>query len=278
MKQEFSDLNDQPSLEDENNFLKMKMMLERGAQFGSISGKCTAEMENKFLKNIMEFERQSDNSTLVKIHKKIGEPSHFKPVAEIPEEEIEISLAELMDWMEKFNISVEVYSPNISRREIYRFITEELFEEEMQDINVPGMINAFIYDEFHPDPIYENTCLATNQCIAEILSPSPFEWWLDVFRQDELQLNNQYPLSRADLLTKVNAFKQSITASDSVEFNETLCMIEENHCFVKGVYIWRAEINKMPVYLEGKWLVEMELDSKSGYWYIFNVKIEGVEI
>jgi len=38
---------------------------------------------------------------------------------------------------------------------IYRFITEELFEVETDDISVGGMMQHFIYEEFHPNHDYD---------------------------------------------------------------------------------------------------------------------------
>ena len=37
------------------------------------------------------------------------------------------------------------------RAVIYKFITEELFEHEMDNISVSGMVTHFIYEEFHPN-------------------------------------------------------------------------------------------------------------------------------
>jgi hypothetical protein len=36
-------------------------------------------------------------------------------------------------------------------REKYRFVTEELLDEMMDHIHIPGMISHFIYEEFHPN-------------------------------------------------------------------------------------------------------------------------------
>ena len=53
---------EQPSeenLKNENEFLKMKLMLEQGAQFGSMTGDggLPAGTENQFLNYIMEYEK-----------------------------------------------------------------------------------------------------------------------------------------------------------------------------------------------------------------------------
>ena len=34
---------------------------------------------------------------------------------------------------------------------MYRFITQELLDEEIDDIQIPGMVSHFVYEEFHPN-------------------------------------------------------------------------------------------------------------------------------
>ncbi|MEJ0104654.1 MAG: hypothetical protein WDO19_19750 [Bacteroidota bacterium] len=91
------------------------------------------------------------------MYDKIGKPRHFKPVNEIADDEIGNAWAELKDHLNKFSINLGVCSPNISVRELYRFTTEELFEHEMDDMDLPGWTTNFTYDEFHPDLVYDNS-------------------------------------------------------------------------------------------------------------------------
>ena len=53
----------------------MKMMLESGAKFGSMSEEgLPPEIENQFLKNIMAFEKQAQEMKMIKIFDKIETP------------------------------------------------------------------------------------------------------------------------------------------------------------------------------------------------------------
>ena len=52
------------------------------------------------------------------------------------------------------NIVVEFTKPRNARFK-YRFITEELFEHEMDDVHVKGMFTHFTYEEFHPNHDYD---------------------------------------------------------------------------------------------------------------------------
>src|SRR4030095_5347224 len=65
-------------IRNENEFLKMKLMLERGAVFGPCDNEALpAAVENEFLNYIAEFEKQADNPIQTTVFKKIGSPQHF---------------------------------------------------------------------------------------------------------------------------------------------------------------------------------------------------------
>lgn len=141
--EEFDNLRSEESLKAENDFLKMKMMLEHGAKFGEGTEDVPPEIENEFLQYVVAFEKQAANPKYIKLYDKIDRPAHFKPVSAIAEEDIETAWGELSDYMINYGVSLGVCSPNVSVRELYRFTTEELFDHDMNDINVPGMMGSF---------------------------------------------------------------------------------------------------------------------------------------
>ncbi len=146
MTDEFDNLNREEKLEVKNEILKMKMMLENGAKFGEGGEKASTEIENEFLNYIMAFERQAANPKYIKLYDKIRRPVHFIPVAEVADEEIEEEWEALSDFMRNYGVSLDVCSPNVSARELYRFATEELFNGQVNDMNVPGMMSCYTYD------------------------------------------------------------------------------------------------------------------------------------
>lgn len=151
---------DRQNLQEENQFLKMKLMLEHGAQFHTNeSSDLTAEIENLFLKNVMEFEKKFSERKQVKLFDKIGAPTDLLKVEEIPEDEMVSRWDSLHELLQKHGIELNVFNPEVGARELYRFVTEELFECETDDVDLPGYIQHFIYDEFHPDPKHESKML-----------------------------------------------------------------------------------------------------------------------
>lgn len=262
----------------ENDFLKMKLMLEQGAQFGSMgsSGECPAEIENQFLRNIIEFEKQFAEHKTIKVFDKIGKPTHFRPVNDIPVGDIDRAWSELDEYLNRFSIDLAVCSPNISTKELYRFTVEELFEYEMDDMDLPGMTHCFTYDEFHPDHEYENTNAAVRDCITEMLKKEPMEW-MHHFSREGLRLNDHYALTEEEFKKLVNRFHNAYDGLELKEVNDYYCSIDDRSCKVKGTYTVVGKLSSDEVLLKGNWLVEFEPDAECYYWYIINVQVEGIE-
>jgi hypothetical protein len=265
------------NLEDENDFLKMKLMLENGAKFGTMNTdtELPPEVENMFLKNMMEFERQAAERKKIKVFDKIGRPTNFRPVNQIAESEIENEWKLLIEHLNQYSIDLDVCSPNISKRELYRFTTEELFDYEMDDMSIEGMTSGFIYDEFYPDHIYDNTRYAVDDCIKLIFNPRQIDFmpWL---KRKNLSLNDHYPLTEEDFKKRINQFKE---AYKDIKLNKLLgidCEINENCCEVKGEYDISLVLPSEERRVLGSWRVEFELDEDGDYWQIVSVQVENI--
>jgi hypothetical protein len=265
------------NLEDENDFLKMKLMLENGAKFGTMNTdtELPPEVENMFLKNMMEFERQAAERKKIKVFDKIGRPTNFRPVNQIAESEIENEWKLLIEHLNQYSIDLDVCSPNISKRELYRFTTEELFDYEMDDMSIEGMTSGFIYDEFYPDHIYDNTRYAVDDCIKLIFNPRQIDFmpWL---KRKNLSLNDHYPLTEEDFKKRINQFKE---AYKDIKLNKLMgidCEINENCCEVKGEYDISLVLPSEERRVLGSWRVEFELDEDGDYWQIVSVQVENI--
>ncbi len=277
MNEDFNHLSDEEKLKAENEFLKMKLMLEQGAQFGTMQtdSELPAGIENEFLNYIMAYEKQAVERKMIKIFDKIERPNHFKPVNEIPEDEIENAWNNLDEYLRKYSIELSVCSPNISDRELYRFTTEELFNHEMNDMNVPGMMSCFTYDEFYPDYKYDNTRHAVEDCIEVILKKKHFDW-MPLLKKENLRINDHYPVSEKEYINLINRFKDAYEDIQLQEMNDPVCTIEGNSCYVKGNYDVTLTFSSEEIFINGEWMVEYEFDEDFGFWEIANVQVEGI--
>lgn len=139
-------------LSDENEFLKMKMMAEYGGDFVG-NEKIPPEVENRFLKQIMNFQKKHASSQITTVYNYLGRPE-YNLVNDLSDREIPRELKRVIRLMKRKGIGLDVLAPT-PEREIYRFITEELFKQPIEDIHLKGWTTQFVYEEFHPNVEYD---------------------------------------------------------------------------------------------------------------------------
>ena len=272
---EFNHLNGPEKQQAENDVTKIKLMLEKGARFESDGSPIDPFIEKEMLDHVLEFERQAENPRFIKLFDKLARPSQFLPVALIPDEAIDKAWEQLAAYMDTYGVNLDVCSPNISTRELYRFATEELFDLQINDFKIPGMKCVFIYDEFYPDPFYDNTRTAIDDCIRYILEKKPMEWVYN-FRETALQLNQHSGLSIETFKTRVDQYKEAYDEIDIREIKCTVCQVDGDESMVAGEYEIRLIVSEEVLTQPGKWKVCLEQEKESGYWFICNVQIEGI--
>ena len=140
-------------LRDENQELKKKMEEEFGASKGWTNPDLPSEMENEFLNHIMAFENAWKDAKRITLYEFLGKPS-YRPLDELQPEEISTELERIYSLMLEHQVRLDTIC-EVSDNELYRFITEELFLEEKDDMRVPGMMSSYIYEEFHPNHEYD---------------------------------------------------------------------------------------------------------------------------
>ena len=139
----------------ENELKKMKLMLEHGAVISEHADKFPIDpfIENQFLNNIEAFEQSYQNADRIVLFEFINRPD-FSKVNAIPDAQITAELDRIMNILNENGIQLDTLC-DVEEREIYRFVTEELFVYEMDNMRIPGMMNCFIYEEFHPNHEYD---------------------------------------------------------------------------------------------------------------------------
>jgi hypothetical protein len=212
---------------------------------------------------------------MIKVFDKIGKPDHFKPVDEIAEQEIEKAWNELLEYLNRFSITLGACNPKVSPRELYRFTTEELFEYKMDNLDVPDMVHCFIYDEFHPDPVFDTTNIAMEDCIRQVLKPQPLEW-MHFYRHSDLALNEHTNLTREELRSVVNHFKVLHDDIEMKELQSTECIINDATCIVKGIYTAVGKTKAAERIYSGDWKVSFEKDEVIDCWFICSLTMEGI--
>lgn len=132
----------------ENELLQLKLMAELGVD-AHISANTPPSIENIFLKNMLAYEKGLAEAKEINIFGLIGKPD-FVSETILDDTSIETALNKIMDLLNEKQIALD-FLGNYEDRKKYKFITEELFEEKVMNVQLPGMIMHFIYEEFHPN-------------------------------------------------------------------------------------------------------------------------------
>lgn len=114
---------------------------EFGMQLDHMDSRLSLEGQNEWLDYLLNFERQFENAPLITVRERIGNPA-IQPLAEIPLYALEGAVNELLELLSEHGISVE-FMGNWDELATYRYITEELLDEEMDDIRIDGMFSVF---------------------------------------------------------------------------------------------------------------------------------------
>lgn len=264
--EKFSD-DPEENLRIENEILKLKLQAETGGFFGS-SKNLPTDIEQSFLQNVQQFEDAWKDAKPVKVYELLGNPA-YKKESELSGTEIETGLKKLFDLLENNNMSLAVsgeYEPRI----IYKFITEELFEHETDDMQLPGMTKNFIYEEFHP-----NHKMDIEEKAKDFLG----HWFEKNFNEYSWELNDPFILfdgaviSKQEVINKLNNFFNSFTRFSECKYaiadiSFQLSDDEKGMGHAEGGVSYLAEIeNGDVVKFEGPF--KLYMSNEYGSWHIF---------
>lgn len=140
-----------------NEIEEKKQQLEnefgKGIYYRSEESDLPPEIESQFLDSIMNFEKTWKNAKQITVFEFLGNPL-FRQVDELTDAEIPVELERLSGLMNEKQVGLDTLC-EVPDRELYRFITEELFQHEIDDMRIPGMMTNYIYEEFHPNHEYD---------------------------------------------------------------------------------------------------------------------------
>lgn len=145
--------NDQLRAENEEKKKKLEEEFGTGHWSQPEDSELPPEIDGMFLDHIMEFEKGWKDAKMIFIYDLLKKPD-YRGVNELNDTEVTEELNRLMENLNYHQISLETLC-DVDDRELYRFITEELFGEEKEDVNIPGMMSCYTYEDFHPNHSYD---------------------------------------------------------------------------------------------------------------------------
>ena len=254
----------------ENEFLKIKLKAQYGDGFFMQDGEhaIPTEIENQFLKQMMSFEENYEKAAYISLYEKIGKPS-FKKVEKLSENEISEAIISLTKVMEDYGILLNFNDGPYADEVIYKFITEELFEQEVEKESLFGGNWHFCYEEFHPND-YKEIEKNTHEFLGHWFSKGFDEYCSELaynfIAADGMQLD------REAFFKKVNMFFDSFVAfkNDGYNIDEIKFELNDNDAgmgHTEGILKYDAEMeNGEILHYEGAYKLYMQREDK--YWSI----------
>ncbi len=257
----------------ENADRKEQMERELGAHFGSGDEALDPKMESEWLNYIEEFERQFEHAQRIPLRQFLGYPV-VKPSADVPDEALENELNALFDLLVENNVAVDCIC-EVDDRELYRFIVEELLDEEIDDMRIPGMICHYTYDEFHPNDIY-NVSEAVRSLVYDLLRGSPEfqEYVLHNFSRERLFTAHGQPQSLEELTQRIEDWFALRPEVADVETEIVASAIDSDDAHVEADVRWTTATG---VITQGRalcWLTR----SPYGGWDAVQASVPGVPL
>jgi hypothetical protein len=271
--EKFSD-DPEENLRIENELMKIKLKAQYGDAFQMDSSEALPpDVENQFLKNILAFEESYNKGDFVTVYDRIGKPD-YKSAAEMEAAELKDSVQQLLELLNQHQINLDFTDGPYEDATVYRFITEELFNQEVEKDPVDGMIMGYIYEEFHPNhkaAIERSTHQFLKEWFTRSFADNEFILSQDIITADGVQMERDELLNKLRLF--FDAFKNfaddGYTIAD-VNF-ELQPGADRGMGFAEGMLKYDAEIdNNEIIHFEGpyKLYLQMEYDEWSVFYFI----------
>jgi hypothetical protein len=252
----------------ENELTKLKIQAEFGIDLNNES-ELNPAIENIWLNQILEYERAMINNKKITVGSFLENPVYIS-VDQLSEEQLPLELQRLMELLHSKNIVIDSLA-GVDDREMYRFITSELFLTEMDSCIPKNMIVCYIYEEFHPNDAYDvrRTCIE----FLDFLGTEE-DWRIDsnLFKAtDEIEKIKLENLSR-----KFKLFNNAFDEISIEEINIHTLNIQDFTAYV----FFDIRLSVLIPESKGKQILsgngKFECTKDFGIWFVKDFSLEGI--
>jgi hypothetical protein len=243
-----------------------------GARFSNTPNGIPPEAEGEWLDYVTEFERQYAENGQTTVREFVGSPQ-LRPLAAVPPDELPSATEALMDLLFDNNIQLH-FDREVSDAEVYRFVTEELFREKMDNIRIEQMMHTFVYDHFHPDDISRVRRDAEFLLNALFFRDRRMIWQMLSKKEVKDFAGKKIPpelfmLTLNEIYRKVESFTSHLMEVTSCDVNMPRAVVT-----VSLTWAGIAAATKKPVGASGTASVQF-VQSPAGGWDVAGVRIPG---
>jgi hypothetical protein len=257
----------------ENDIKKLKLTAEHGLDLerSFVESDLPPEVEGQFLDYIKQWEDQYAQRKMTTVGERLGNPT-FTRVSDLSAEEVKPALKNAITLLNEQNVKLDTLC-EVDDVELYRFITEELLQVEMNDIRIPGMVHGFIYEEFHPNHPYDikNRCTEILEYIfSDIIKPEELIPW---GIPDHLVFNNQ-SCSKQEFGARINSFRSLYSKIElhNIDYNSVVLNDNEEEALVVATVV-AFGVNRNNVTVNFNEAIKFSLVYKYDWWEVCELEI-----
>ena len=135
-----------PEDDEEDNVLKDEREIEEMLE-EEMLGELDEEDDDEFINKVEEFKKGHSKAKMITVYKKIGKPKYTE-LKKLDPKNLKDELRRLIVALDNYNIIVHSHG-EYDDKEKYRFITEEIFREFVEDDKKKHI--TFVYEDYHPE-------------------------------------------------------------------------------------------------------------------------------
>ncbi len=251
----------------ENEITKLKIQAEFGINLEN-TGNLNPAIENIWLNQILEYERNLVNNKKITIEEFLENPV-FREVEEITDEELTIELQKLMVLLQEKKMVVDSVS-GVEDREMYRFITKELFRVETDSCLPKNMIVCYIYEEFHPNDEYDLKRY-TEEFVNSLTNKD-----INLMQGFLLSENEEEKVKQENLLRRLNLFRNAFEKIELEEFEVSNLQIDSETAEIVFTYSYDVYLNEHGNGHQISNTGKIYFLKANEFWFIKDVDMKGV--
>jgi hypothetical protein len=210
MNQNAEDFSPEEKIKNEIELMKLKLEVEYGAiTHTSETHAIPPEIELEWYNHINNYEKLCKEAGYTTVYDLIGSPS-YQDYSDLLPEERNAKLQHLLDFMREKGIVLDFLDSCYSSEVLYRFITEELFLEQVCRYNGPSGeegFRVFCYEEFHPNHDYD-LFVATENLLNEVFGEKKWQTEFLKYTHESLIELNHKKLNVEDYSKRIIDFKE----------------------------------------------------------------------
>jgi hypothetical protein len=213
-----------------------KLRNKYALEFECTDSRLSPEIENEWLDYVLEFERQFEQAKRITVRERINDPP-IQSLSDLPLYAMGGAVTALLDLLAAHGIAVD-FLGDVDELEAYRYLTEELLDEEMDDICIEGMTTHFTYST----PDYD-VQMWVESFVLDVFTHEK-EYFLPGLAKQPLFNAQGVSITAAQFQQTLEAVWEHLPPTNCVTIKPVTVQIEGNEAKVRTVIAWNDTTQK----------------------------------